>query len=99
MNWKHWFLQLAIAFDQFLNVLLTPGTATAWADETFSSRVYRMQQSGSKIGNALVTVIDFMFKWAGPEHCKRSFEEERGQRQSPPETRQGYKPIDYVEMP
>lgn len=84
---KHWFIQLFIACDQLLNVLITPFSAGAWADETLSSRAFRMHGEGKPWGRFWMPVIDWLFSWQTPEHCRYSFEEERKRLQVPPELR------------
>lgn len=86
MNARHWFLQLLIAVDQLLNVLVTPLHGGAWADETLSSRAWRMEAKGRPWGRALRPMIDALFWW-DPRHCYTSYLAERDQRQLPPEAR------------
>lgn len=87
MNPRHWFLQLLIAIDQLINVLITPLHGGAWADETLSSRAYRMERQGKPWGKIFRPMIDCLFFWE-KEHCRMAFLDERRQRQLPPETRQ-----------
>lgn len=84
MNWRHWLLQVAIAVDQLANVLITPGSDGAWADESMSSRAYRMDEQGKPWGRVLRPAIDFVF---GAGHCRRAYLSERLRLQSPPEER------------
>ena len=86
MNLRHWLWQLLIALDQLANVLITPGQAGAWADETLSSRAWRMERAGKPWGRVFRPAIDALFWWE-PEHCRASFEAERRQGQLPPEMR------------
>ena len=57
MNWRSWRLQVAIAFDQLINALLD-----GMADETLSSRSYRMWRDGRKAG-WMMKAIDLLFFW------------------------------------
>jgi len=84
---RQWFVQLFIAVDQLINVLVTPLSAGAWADETLSSRAYRMWAKGRPWGRFWMPIIDWLFAWQGPWHCKSAFEKERARLQAPPETR------------
>lgn len=68
------FKQFIISIDQSFNTL-TGG----WADETISSRMYRIQ-------SPFVRVIDTLF-FFDKDHCKRAFESERERLQLPPEMR------------
>lgn len=71
---RAYFLQVAVAADQLLNALLG-----GWADETFSSRVYR---EGPRW---LERIINFLF--LDRDHCYKSFRAERVRLQLPPELR------------
>jgi hypothetical protein len=85
---RHWLLQLFIALDQLLNVLVTPFHAGAWSDETLSARSYRAQQAGRLWGRVMTPVIDAIFyPFQGPRHCQMAFEKERQRVHSPPEQR------------
>ena len=84
---KQWFYQLFIAFDQLINVLITPLQSGAWADETMSSRAYRMHRDGKPWGKVLMPIIDFLFAWQVPEHCRHAYEKERQRIHVPPEMR------------
>lgn len=86
MNLRHWLWQLLVALDQLVNVLITPGQAGAWADETLSSRAWRMEQAGKPWGRVFRPLVDALFWWE-PGHCQASFAAEREQRQLPPEAR------------
>lgn len=90
---KHWLLQLFIAFDQLLNVLITPGHRGTWADETMSCRAYRMWRDRKPWGRLMMPVIDWLFAWqALPEgaigHCHGAYLKERQRYNAPPEMRQ-----------
>lgn len=87
--WRDWLFQLGIAADQLLNVLCSPLQAGAWADETMSSRAYRMDRDGRPWGRLLRPVIDVLFAWQRAEggHCRRAYERERIRMHLPPELR------------
>lgn len=87
MNIKHWILQLLIALDQLANILITPLHGGAWADETLSSRAWRMERKSRLWGVILRPVIDALFRPFERDHCRHAFESERDQRQLPPEAR------------
>ena len=86
MNVKHWLWQVIIWLDQGLNLLATPFHSGAWADETMSSRVYRMEQKGRLWGRVLRPLIDGIF-FFDTEHCKNSHASESVRRHLPPELR------------
>ena len=88
----HWFVQLFISLDQLANVLITPLSGGAWADETLSCRAYRMWRDGKPWGRLMMPVIDFLFAWQSlPEgaigHCHGAFIKERQKYNHPPEMR------------
>ena len=84
---RQWLLQLFIAVDQLLNVLVTPFNSGAGADETLSSRASRAHRDGKPWGKFWMPVIDLLFRWQGPNHCERAFTKERERVHSPPEQR------------
>lgn len=84
---KPWFFQFGIAVDQLINVLITPLQAGAWADETLSSRAWRMDVKGRPWGRILRPVIDFLFRWQTVNHCQRAYDRERARIHFPPELR------------
>lgn len=84
---RGWLLQLFIACDQLVNVLVTPFNRGAWADETLSSRAFRAEVDGTLWGQIWRPVIDLLFIWQGPKHCQMAFEKERQRVHSPPEQR------------
>jgi hypothetical protein len=86
MNLKHGFVQLFIAFDQLLNVLLSPCSEETWADETLSSRCGRL---GHRYPYKFYRpIIDWIFGWwQGPGHCVNAFEKEKTRYQCPPAMR------------
>ena len=77
---RFWTQQVVIAIDQFINALLG-----GWADETMSSRAYRLRHRWPY--KAYRFLIDLLFLF-DPSHCKASYESERLRMQSPPELRQ-----------
>jgi hypothetical protein len=92
VNARHWFYQLFIAVDQLLNVLVTPLQGGAWADETLSSRAYRMDRDGKPWGRVMRPVIDWLFGWqtlpAGAQgHCHAAWLKEGLRMHVPPEMR------------
>lgn len=84
---KHWLYQLFISLDQLLNVCITPLQSGAWADETMSARAYRMHAAGKWWGRVLMPLIDLLFAWQGPGHCRSAYLKERERRHSPVEER------------
>lgn len=83
---KHGLMQLFIAFDQLLNVLLlNPFSLNTWADETISSRCGRL---GHRYPYKIFkVVIDALFFWQGPNHCVNAYNKELTRYQFPPEMR------------
>lgn len=92
MNLRHWIIQLLIAIDQLANVLVTPFHASAWADETLSSRAYRAWRDGKIMGRIWMPVIDALFFWQKQKpgvigHCHAAYLEEMARYNFPPEMR------------
>ena len=79
---RHWLLQVFIALDQLVNALLG-----GWADETLSSRAWRMEVKDRPWGRVMRPLIDVLASPFERDHCRLSFESEREQRQHPPELR------------
>lgn len=79
---KAWIIQVLIALDQFVNALIPGG----WADETLSSRAYRMRVKGHRYWGWTANAIDMMFFWQ-KGHCEQAYLDELARRQSPPEHR------------
>ncbi|GAA4401254.1 hypothetical protein [Quisquiliibacterium transsilvanicum] len=75
---------LLIALDQLANAILF-----GHADETLSSRAWRVEQKGRLWGIVLRPVIDMTFLvitlGADRHHCQSSFESERLRKQLPAE--------------
>lgn len=86
MSLGGWLLQLGIAVDQVLNVLITPFHGGAWADETLSARAYRMDQDGKPWGRILRPLIDMLFFWQD-QHCRTAYRYDIQRRMIPPEDR------------
>jgi hypothetical protein len=74
--------QVLIGLDQLLNTMLG-----GWADETVSSRAWRLHQAYRAWAVAR-RAIDAVFWYWQPNHCQASFESERLRLQIPPELRQ-----------
>ncbi len=72
--------QIPIALDQLVNTV-----CGGWADETISSRAWRMRTK-STAWSWLRETIDFIFRWQ-KDHCKTSYESELERRHLPPELR------------
>jgi len=81
---RHWLTQVAIAIDQLLNALLR-----GWADETLSSRAWRMWVKGKPMGLFWKPLIDTLFWFQARDfnHCQRSYENEKRRYNSPAEMR------------
>ena len=72
--------QIPIAIDQLINTIFG-----GWADETISSRAWRMR--GKNRGwESLRKVIDSLFFWQ-ERHCQSAYESEKNRLQCPPELR------------
>ena len=82
--------QCFIAFDQLVNALIPPLDGTvSYADETLSARCYRAHRDGKVLGRLLMPVIDLLFIWQGPDHCKNAYIKEFERKNYPDEYRQG----------
>lgn len=86
MDWADWRLQNGLAVDQLANTLLF-----GKADETLSSRSYRMWRDGKKAG-WMMKCIDKLFFWqtVRPEavgHCHNAYLNELERLHLPPEMR------------
>lgn len=73
--------QVLIALDQLVNAL-----HGGWADETISSRAYRLRHRMPY--RFYRRIIDGLFFWQ-IEHCRQAYESERLRLQAPPELRRG----------
>lgn len=82
--------QCFIAFDQLVNALIPPLDGTvSYADETLSARCYRAHRDGKIMGRVLMPVIDLLFFWQGPGHCKNAYIKEFERKNYPDEYRAG----------
>ena len=81
---KFWLKQNLIALDQQGNTILG-----GYADETLSSRAWRMQVQNKFFGKLFVPIIDTLARIIGGEnnHCFESYMSEKERRQYPPEER------------
>ena len=68
---KQRILNLLIAIDQLLWVLLTLGKGHP--DETISAASYRMEQEGKLAGRILRPLIDALFRPLERDHCYRAW--------------------------
>lgn len=73
-------LNIAIAVDQCLFVLLTLGTANP--DEAPSAAAWRLEGEGRLTGRLFRPAIDWIFVrlpfgWAEADHCRKAYESER----------------------
>ena len=88
---KHNIRHLFIAADQFFNVLfcmIFEWQEKQWADETFSAHCWRWEITGKRSWPR--KIVDSLALCLGDKnHCRESFENERLQRQLPPEARGG----------
>jgi hypothetical protein len=89
MNPKQWIIQLLIALDQVANMLITPLSSGAWADESMSCRCYRMHRDGKPWGRLLMPVIDKVFGFLQriPNHCETAYLHEQQRYNMPAEFR------------
>ena len=77
-------LNLLIALDQFLYVLITVGHGSP--DETLSAASWRWEVAGKWQGKILRPLIDTLL-WFDPEHCWNSYQSEVLKRHLPKEYR------------
>lgn len=78
---KQYLLNLLIALDQLINVVLR-----GEPDETLSSRAHRMRAKGHRWWGWTATAIDKLFFWQ-PGHCAWAYDYEQRRMQSPPAMR------------
>lgn len=78
----HYIIRTLLAIDQLLNVVLCNGSP----DETMSAASYRMHRDG-RFWGFMMPVIDLMFWWQGPNHCKNAYLKELAHTQYPAEYR------------
>lgn len=87
---KEWGVQIFLALDQLANVLPPPIDGTvSWADETLSARCYRAHRDGKIMGKLFMPLIDLLFFWQGPGHCKNAYINEFERKNYPDEYRAG----------
>ncbi|HIH2213102.1 TPA: hypothetical protein ACYKJT_001650 [Campylobacter coli] len=67
---KTYFYNLGIAIDQLFNALFN-----GYADETLSSRAYRLH-TRYWYANYAKILIDFLFLWQTTDHCRKAYENE-----------------------
>lgn len=83
---KFFLVQLFIAVDQLLNVLLM-----GFADETLSARSYRAWRDDKIFGRLTMPIINVLFSWQKqPDdkgHCYNAYLKEKEKRGLPPEYR------------
>lgn len=70
---KRRILNILIAFDQLIFVLITVGRGDP--DETMSAAAWRLEQDGHIAGKLFRPLIDKLF-WFDPRHCETSYESE-----------------------
>lgn len=77
------FFQFAVAVDQTANTFVGLFIGGAWADESWSARVWRERWHKN------IVVIDWLFRvfFNQPDHCRDAYESERLRRHLPPEYR------------
>lgn len=82
--------QTVIAADQVLNTLVPPysGDDRGWADETLSSRTWRLSHRNTR-WERFRKIVDWVFLklFREKDHCFDSWISERLLRQMPPELR------------
>jgi hypothetical protein len=64
-------LNLLIALDQFMYVLLTLGNG--YPDETMSAAAWRLERAGKWQGKLFRPLIDALFRPIERDHCYQSF--------------------------
>lgn len=79
----HYIIRTLLAIDQLLNVVICNGSP----DETMSAASYRMHRDG-RFWGFMMPVIDLMFWWQGPNHCKNAYLKELERTQYPAEYRE-----------
>lgn len=76
----NYLVQVLVGIDQLGNALIG-----GWADETVSSRAWRLREQ-SRLWATARRVIDGLFFFMS-NHCRRAYESERLRLQDPPELR------------
>lgn len=79
-----WGLQVLIALDQLVSAVFG-----GWADETMSSRLYRLDRDRRPWGRILRPVVDAAARvlFRQQQHCAQAYAAERTRSQCPPEER------------
>jgi hypothetical protein len=86
MDIKHGLLQIFIALDQLVNVLLNPFSTETWADETLSSRCGRLgHRYPYKVWRVIIDAVFGL--WQGPNHCVNAHKKEMARYNFPPSMR------------
>jgi hypothetical protein len=80
MSFRSRILNILIAADQFVYVLVTLGKGMP--DETISAAAYRGEMLGHPIPKLARPVIDALF-WFDPQHCAKAYRAEVIREQSP----------------
>lgn len=87
---RDWWVQVFLALDQLVNVLIPPLDGTiGYADETLSARAYRAHRDGKILGKLFMRPIDLLFFWQGPGHCRNAYIKEFDRQNYPSEYRDG----------
>ena len=87
---RDWGVQVFLALDQLVNVLVPPIDGTVgYADETLSARAYRAHRDGKILGKLFMRPIDLLFFWQGPDHCRNAYIKEFERKNYPDEYRAG----------
>ena len=87
---RDWWVQVFLALDQLVNVLIPPLDGTiGYADETLSARAYRAHRDGKILGKLFMRPIDLLFFWQGPGHCQNAYIKEFDRQNYPSEYRDG----------
>lgn len=68
---KRRILNVLIALDQFLYVLVTLGHGSP--DETMSAAAWRLERSGKIAGRIFRPVLDALFSPLERDHCRKSY--------------------------
>ena len=77
---KRRILNLLIALDQFMWVILTLGNGMP--DETISAALWRMESQGKLAGRLFRPVVDALF-FFDQNHCLSAWQSERNKQQLP----------------
>ena len=83
---KQRLLNVGIAVDQLLYVLLTLGAGSP--DETLSAAAWRTERDGKWLGRVFRPLIDLLFLPFERDHCLNSFESEVNRLHLPKEYRE-----------